>query len=53
MSKSKIKLPKQQTSTLYQFKSWNQKTPGNPTETTSQGDPTNYCTTILTTTHFV
>jgi hypothetical protein len=51
MSNLKIKLPEQCISTLYQFQSWDQK--GQDTTTQSQGDPTNYCTTILTTTHFV
>jgi hypothetical protein len=51
MNNLKIKLPKKSIFTLYQFKTGNHRSPD--TTTQSQGDPTNTCTTIFTTTHFI
>ncbi len=51
MKTSKIKLPKKNVTTVYSYQ--NSITNGPDTTATSQGDPTNGCTTILTTTHFV
>ncbi|QXV63744.1 hypothetical protein INP83_11560 [Mucilaginibacter sp. 21P] len=50
MQNSKIKLPEKKANIRFTFKA------GMPliaTSTRSQGDPTNTCTTILTTTHFM
>jgi hypothetical protein len=52
MKNSVNKLPQKKAQTLYHFK----KTNNNglfDTTTQSQGDPTNTCTTIFTTTHFM
>lgn len=51
MSNKKIKLPKSTVNKVYNMVSHVKS--GGDTTTTSQGDPTNGCTTILTTTHYI
>ena len=49
---SNVTMPKKKVITRYQFKTGKFSTT-ETTTATSQGDPTNTCTTILTSTHFV
>lgn len=54
MKKIKFKLPTKSVNTIYSYANMGfAGADTSMTATTSQGDPTNSCTTILTTTHFV
>jgi hypothetical protein len=48
----KLSFPQKTVNSLYQISEFKKGSP-ETTTTTSQGDPTNTCTSILTTTHFV
>ncbi|WEA00723.1 hypothetical protein [Mucilaginibacter sp. SJ] len=52
MKTTKSKLPKARVNNPYTFKNANFSFNAGK-EATSQGDPTNFCTTILTTSHFI
>jgi len=47
-----FKIPQQKIQPVYRFKSGSQSFADTTTTVTSQGDPTNSCTTVVTTTHF-
>ncbi|PWK72909.1 hypothetical protein LX99_04239 [Mucilaginibacter oryzae] len=53
MNNQKLALPKKNVSKIYSMVAKSRKGSDTITTTTSQGDPTNTCTTILTTTHFI